>query len=115
MKIGTYVRTEDGKTGRVTSLVNTRFGTLAVVDNKRQFAYAPATLDVIDHAVVLREAGEVIDAHEFGASMDAGFDGGEFSGPASDRTLDRALDALAAKHSITRDTLDQMLNEGGSE
>jgi hypothetical protein len=57
------------------------------------------------------EAEAAIDAWERAADADAGFDAGEFSGPAHARRLDAALDAIAARHGLTRDRLDEQLRQ----
>lgn len=59
------------------------------------------------HAV--EEAADAEAATEIGRAADAGFDAGEFSGPAHDERLDAELDQIAARHEITREALDEAL------
>ena len=50
-----------------------------------------------------QDALALIASHEEGREADAGFDAGEFSGPAHDRSLEKAMTALAEKSGFTYD------------
>ena len=50
-----------------------------------------------------QDALALIASHEEGREADAGFDAGEFSGPAHDRNLEKAMTALAVKNGFTYD------------
>ncbi len=52
---------------------------------------------------VVAKAIEIIEAHEEGAVMDAGFDAGEFSGPAHAMMMEREITKLAVDNSFTYD------------
>lgn len=60
---------------------------------------------------VIAEARRIQEAHEEGGRHDAGFDGGEFSGPANARAEARALSALAARHGVTLEDLELAVME----
>jgi len=49
---------------------------------------------------VKAEAIEIINSHALGAEMDAGFDGGEWSGPAHAEMEQEALEKLAARSGV---------------
>lgn len=49
---------------------------------------------------VKAEAIEIMNSHALGAEMDAGFDGGEWSGPAHADMEEEALQALAARAGV---------------
>lgn len=53
----------------------------------------------------LEEAHQIYRGHAEGAELDAGFDGGEFSGPAHDSMLEDALRELAARYDVDFDDL----------
>lgn len=53
--------------------------------------------------VVVEEAIRLMNDYAYAAEADAGFDGGEFSGPANARSLERALAKLADRHGVTVD------------
>ena len=62
---------------------------------------------------VLQDVEEAESLSETAEALDAGFDGGEFSGPAHEERLDREVDAICEKHGwrleefwITRMTVD---------
>jgi hypothetical protein len=76
-------------------------------------AIEAAALRKAVEAGALREAVACIDRHAKGAEADAGFDAGEFSGPAHGRQQVADLAAIAARHGITPDQLDDLLLEWG--
>lgn len=43
----------------------------------------------------IKASGRIYQQHEIGAAADAGFDGGEWSGPEHDRMMTRRLDRIA--------------------
>lgn len=47
---------------------------------------------------------------DYAAEMDAGFDGGEFSGPAHDDMLQGTLERFQVKHQLTDDEISQLLH-----
>ena len=49
---------------------------------------------------VMEEAREIVESHDKGREMDAGFDAGGFSGPAHSRTEEKALRKLASRHEV---------------
>lgn len=64
--------------------------------------------------MTLREAAmkalKIMQAHEEGADMDAGFDGGEFSGPAHADMAQREIAELAKSHGFTPEEIeDEMM------
>jgi hypothetical protein len=61
-------------------------------------------------SAAVKEAELVIERQQGGEEMDAGFDAGEFSGPAHAEILDRLLDEVAGKHGLSRTELDAALN-----
>jgi hypothetical protein len=66
-----------------------------------------------------QKAIEIYSAHEEGADMDAGFDAGEFSGPAHDRMAKREIQKLAADSGFTVNEIESEVaritnNKGGS-
>lgn len=58
----------------------------------------------------LEEAEQIIRAHEIGAELDAGFDAGEFSGPAHDQMLCSALTELATRYDVDVDELRSLVD-----
>lgn len=52
------------------------------------------------------KALEIMQAHEEGADMDAGFDGGEFSGPAHARMAQKEIAELATACGFTYEEVD---------
>ena len=48
-----------------------------------------------------RKALKIVLDHEHGASMDAGFDAGEFSGPAHWRAIEKEIRALASERGFS--------------
>jgi len=59
---------------------------------------------------VVRRTMEIIEAHEFAAEMDAGFDGGEFSGPAHAKMERREIEELAKSRGYTYEQVMERLN-----
>lgn len=57
---------------------------------------------------VAGKAIEVMEKHALAADMDAGFDAGEFSGPAHDQMEQREITALAEANGFT---FDEVMNE----
>lgn len=57
---------------------------------------------------VALEAMHILDKQAEGEEMDAGFDGGEFSGPAHARIVEGLMEDLATKNGYT---VDQLMNE----
>lgn len=57
---------------------------------------------------VVEKANEIYNAHEYGAEMDAGFDAGEFSGPAHHRMAEREIESIAVANGFT---LEQVVDE----
>jgi hypothetical protein len=53
----------------------------------------------------LEEAAQIVRGHQVGAELDAGFDAGEFSGPAHESMLDSELRELAARYDVDLDEL----------
>jgi hypothetical protein len=47
------------------------------------------------------ELARIFAEHEAGSEADAGFDGGEFSGPEHSRMLARALEDFQARHNLS--------------
>lgn len=64
---------------------------------------------------VMAAAQQIVARHDAGAEADAGFDAGEFSGPAHHRALVRELKALAAKNGVDFDVLTNALGLSGIE
>ena len=52
---------------------------------------------------VITEAEAIMYAHNEGAEMDAGFDAGEFSGPAHDDMMEKEITELASANGFTYD------------
>lgn len=50
-------------------------------------------------------------AERVASTAAAGFDGGEFSGPANDRAMHQAIDRLAQRYGIDTDDLWSVINE----
>jgi hypothetical protein len=57
----------------------------------------------------LAEALACIERHAEGMAADAGFDGGEFSGPAHARSQAAQLASIATLHGLTADRLDDLI------
>lgn len=55
------------------------------------------------------------EAHAIGAEADAGFDGGEFSGPAHDRAMHAEIEKLAEAHGYTVDEVWTEVNRQEAE
>lgn len=66
---------------------------------------AQALTDAIDDAL------EIQRTHEAAAAADAGFDAGEWSGPAHAQMIETALDDLCERHGVSREALDTALLE----
>ena len=67
------------------------------------FACMEAARRFVDSDAVLllfKEYLEVQIGHNWAAEADAGFDGGEFSGPAHGRAIDREIRGIVAAHNI---------------
>ncbi len=60
---------------------------------------------------LMQKAYEIIEQSEMAADADAGFDAGEFSGPAHGKMLEQKLTELAKQNYFTYETLMQMLND----
>lgn len=61
---------------------------------------------------VAEMANEIYAQHEEIADIDAGFDGGEFSGPAHDRMAEREVEQMAQKEGYTLDQVaDEMMRQ----
>lgn len=58
---------------------------------------------LLDETVDAALALEIQEAHSEGADMDAGFDGGEFSGPAHSRMEEQEIKTLAEESGFTYD------------
>lgn len=58
---------------------------------------------------IVAEAMKIVEAHSIGAEMDAGFDGGEFSGPAHCEMEVDDLAELAKIHGLSYDQLDSFM------
>lgn len=79
------------------------------LDDGKDTAYAKAAKETVRHdqkekltlEQVADKALEIIQRHEEGAAMDAGFDAGEFSGPAHARSQDHEIEALATANGFT--------------
>lgn len=67
------------------------------------------TVECESDRVMLREAYAHVEGRMEGAYWDAGFDGGEFSGPAHAESLDRELTETAEKFGRDRDYLDALM------
>lgn len=78
--------------------------------DETSLAIRHVTVVKLDRLAALAAAITVMDAMADGATADAGFDAGEFSGPAHDRMLDARLDKIARQHGLTRQMLDDLLN-----
>ena len=55
------------------------------------------------------KALDIMQAHSVGADMDAGFDAGEFSGPAHSRMEQREIEELAKANGFTFDQVEDEL------
>lgn len=55
----------------------------------------------MDIKEVAAQAGKIFEAHAEGAHADAGFDAGEFSGPAHSEMEHKEVSALAEAHGFT--------------
>lgn len=60
----------------------------------------------------LEEARQIQADHAYGAEADAGFDGGEFSGPEHVRMEDEALHKLAQRYDVDFDDMMYVLSSG---
>jgi hypothetical protein len=60
---------------------------------------------------IVEQAFKIVERHNLAAEMDAGFDAGEWSGPAHDAMEMDALADLANQHGLTFDQLDTMMME----
>ena len=49
---------------------------------------------------------DIIEEYNFWADADAGFDGGEFSGPANGRAMERELKRLGSRLHLTAEAID---------
>lgn len=59
---------------------------------------------------IAQEALDRVQASNMGACLDAGFDGGEWSGPQHAEMLEDDLNALAKTHGLTMDNLEIAMN-----
>ena len=66
-------------------------------------------------AEVLSQAFQIMHSHAMGAEMDAGFDAGEWSGPAHDEMEYEALQKLAAKNGVRFTDLMQAITAASNE
>ena len=70
------------------------------------------TIDKATIQEVAEKALEIMEAHEIGAEMDAGFDAGEWSGPAHGRMEEQEIAELAATFGFTYDqVMDEIITQ----
>ncbi len=61
-------------------------------------------------AEFVRKADKIIENHDIGAEADAGFDGGEFSGPSHHDAEQRELESLADEYGIHGEEYGELMN-----
>lgn len=84
----------------------------------RDKAAKAASLTMQDYptrlAAAVKEAEQAYTDSEFAAEADAGFDAGEFSGPAHNRMLEEKLESIAAKHSVQLGEIETAMAEAAN-
>lgn len=61
---------------------------------------------------ILEAFEELLNQHGEAAELDAGFDSGEFSGPAHARMLDAAIERFRIENKLDEGQIAQIMNEG---